>query len=148
MNLNKANKTFIPQVNLEDRKWWVVDASDLILGRMATRVADVLRGKDKPTYTPFMDMGDFIVIINAEKIKLTGLKEEQKIYYRHSGWMGGIKETSYAKMKETYPERIIMKAVKGMLPKNKLNDKILKKLKVYKGNEHNHEAQKPEKLEI
>ncbi len=148
MNLNKANKTFIPQVNLEDRKWWVVDASDLVLGRMATRVADILRGKDKAIYTPFMDTGDFVVVINAEKIKLTGSKEEQKMYYRHSGWMGGIKETSYAKMKATYPERIIMKAVKGMLPKNKLNDKILTKLKVYKGNEHNHEAQKPVKLEI
>ena len=148
MNLNKANKTFVPQVNLEDRKWWVVDATDLVLGRMATRVADILRGKDKAIYTPFMDTGDFVVVTNAEKIRLTGAKEEQKMYYRHSGYMGGIKETTYAKMKESHPERIIMKAVKGMLPKNKLNDKILKKLKVYKGNEHNHEAQKPEKLEI
>jgi large subunit ribosomal protein L13 len=148
MNLNKTNKTFVPQVNVEDRKWWIVDASDLVLGRMATRVADVLRGKNKPTYTPYFDMGDFVIVINAEKIKLTGSKEDQKMYYRHSGYMGGIKETTYSKMKETYPERIIINAVKGMLPKNKLNNKILKKLKVYKGSEHNHKAQKPEKLEI
>jgi len=118
----------------------------MVLGRLATKIASILRGKDKPTYTPFFDNGDFVIVVNVEKIKLTGNKEEQKVYYRHSGWMGGIKETSYKKMMETYPERILKAAVKGMLPKNKLNRKIIKKLKIYSGTDHKHEAQKPESL--
>lgn len=146
MKLNENNKTAIPKKEDQDKKWFLIDAEGKILGRLATRIASTLRGKDKPTYTPFFDNGDFVIVVNADKIKLSGNKEEQKVYYRHSGWMGGIKETSYQKMLETHPERIIKAAVKGMLPKNKLNRKILKKLKIYAGTEHKHEAQKPEKL--
>jgi large subunit ribosomal protein L13 len=148
MKLNNANKTFVPQKDKIERKWWLVDAEDMILGRMATEVAKILRGRHKPTFTPFFDTGDFVVIINAEKIKLTGAKESQKMYYRHSGYMGGIKEVQYERMLATHPERIIKHAIKGMLPKNKLNRKILKKLKIYAGSEHKHAAQKPEALKI
>lgn len=148
MKLNNANKTFVPQKDKIERKWWLVDAEDMILGRMATEVAKILRGRHKPTYTPFFDTGDFVVIINAEKIKVTGAKESQKMYYRHSGYMGGIKEIQYERMLATHPERIIKHAIKGMLPKNKLNRKILKKLKIYAGSEHKHAAQKPEALKI
>ena len=148
MKLNNANKTFVPQKDKIERKWWLVDAEDMILGRMATEVAKILRGRHKPTFTPFFDTGDFVVIINAEKIKLTGAKESQKMYYRHSGYMGGIKEIQYERMLATHPERIIKHAIKGMLPKNKLNRKILKKLKIYAGSEHKHAAQKPEALKI
>ena len=146
MKLNENNKTAIPKKDDQDKKWLLIDAEGLILGRLATRIAGVLRGKDKPTYTPFFDNGDFVVVVNADKIKLTGNKEEQKVYYRHSGWMGGIKETSYQKMLATHPERILKAAVKGMLPKNKLNRKILKKLKIYSGTDHKHKAQQPETL--
>ncbi len=148
MKLNKMNKSFVPQEDKIEKNWWLIDADGAILGRLATRVANILRGKDKPHYTPFFDTGDFVIIINSEKIKLSGSKEKQKKYYRHSGYMGGIKETLYEKMLSTHPERIIKSAVKGMLPKNKLNRKILKKLKVYQGSQHKHSAQKPEKLEI
>ncbi len=148
MKLNNANKTFVPQKDKIERKWWLVDAEDMILGRMATEIAKILRGRHKPTFTPFFDTGDFVVIINAKKIKVTGAKESQKMYYRHSGYMGGIKEVQYDRMLATYPERIIKYAVKGMLPKNKLNRKILKKLKIYAGSEHKHAAQKPEALKI
>jgi len=146
MKLNENNKTAIPKKDDQDKKWLLIDAEGMILGRLATRIAGVLRGKDKPTYTPFFDNGDFIIVVNADKIKLTGNKEEQKVYYRHSGWMGGIKETSYQKMLATHPERILKAAVKGMLPKNKLNRKILKKLKIYSGTDHKHKAQQPETL--
>jgi len=132
----------------DERKWWLVDAEGIILGRLATKVATVLRGKDKPAYTPFFDNGDFVVIINADKIKVTGNKEDQKIYYHHSGFMGGIKEVGYRRMMNTHPERIIRAAVRGMLPKNRLNRKILKKLKIYAGTDHKHKAQKPEVLSI
>lgn len=148
MKLSRANKTIVPKKESIERRWWVVDAENVVLGRLATRVADVLRGKNKPEYTPFFDTGDFVVVINAEKIKLTGKKDMQKVYYRHSGYLGGIKETSFQKMLTDHPDRIIMHAVKGMLPNNKLNRKILKKLKVYAGSEHNHSAQKPEPLEL
>lgn len=148
MNLNLKNKTFISKKSPDEKKWWLVDADGLVLGRLATRVASVLRGKDKPVYTPFFDNGDFVVIINADKIRMTGNKEDQKIYYRHSGFMGGIKETDYRRMMATHPERIIRAAVRGMLPKNRLNRKILKKLKIYTGTEHKHKAQKPEVLSI
>lgn len=148
MNLNRKNKTFIHKKSPEERKWWVVDADGQVLGRLATKIALVLRGKDKATYTPFFDNGDFVVIINAEKIKVTGNKEDQKKYYSHSDFMGGIKEIGYRRMLKNHPERIIKFAVKGMLPKNKLNKKILKKLKVYAGAEHDHKAQKPEVLSI
>ncbi len=146
MKLNENNKTAIPKKDDQDKKWLQIDAEGMILGRLATRIASILRGKDKPTYTPFFDNGDFVIVVNADKIKLSGNKEEQKVYYRHSGWMGGIKETSYRKMMADHPDRILKAAVKGMLPKNKLNRKILKKLKIYSGTEHNHKAQQPETL--
>ncbi len=150
MKLNKNNKTFLPQKSEIDnnKKWWLVDADGIVLGRLATKVSDILRGKDKPYYTPFFDTGDFVVIINADKVRLTGRKTEQKMYYRHSGYMGGLKETSFKRMLDTHPERIILKAVQGMLPKNKLNRKILKKLKIYAGPEHKHKAQNPQALSI
>jgi large subunit ribosomal protein L13 len=148
MKLNKSNKTFLPQKNEIQRKWWLVDAEGLVLGRLATRVATVLRGKNKAQYTPFFDTGDFVIVVNADKIKLTGNKESQKVYYRHSGYMGGLTEISYKRMVSDHPARIITHAVRGMLPKNKLNRKILKKLKVYAGSEHKHQAQKPEILKI
>ncbi len=148
MRLTNNNKTFLPQNGTDSRKWWLVDAEGVVLGRLATKIAEILRGKDKARYTPFFDTGDFVIVVNADKVKLTGNKEAQKVYYRHSGYMGGIKETSYIRMKATHPERIIMHAVRGMLPKNKLNRKILKKLKVYAGSEHKHKAQKPETLNL
>ncbi len=148
MKLNKNNKTFLPQKDEIEKKWWLIDANGLVLGRLATKVADILRGKDKPTYTPFFDTGDFVIVVNAGKVKLTGKKEKQKVYYRHSGYLGGLKETSFERMMAAHPERVIVHAVRGMLPKNKLNRKILKKLKVYAGSEHKHMAQKPESLKI
>jgi len=148
MSLNKKNKTIIVKNEAINRKWWLVDARDIVLGRLASRVANILRGKDKPSFAPFMDTGDFVVVINADKIKVTGNKEDQKVYYRHSGYMGGIKETSIEHMRQTHPDRIITLAVRGMLPKNRLNRKILKKLKVYAGTEHMHQAQKPEVLKF
>ena len=148
MNLNVKNRTSLPTASEIEHKWWVVDAQDLILGRLATKVANILRGRDKAIYTPFMDTGDFVVVINAEKVRVTGAKLDQKMYYRHSGYLGGIKEASLQDLLEKHPERVIQLAVKGMLPKNRLNRRILKKLKVYRGAEHQHQAQKPEKLEI
>jgi large subunit ribosomal protein L13 len=148
VKLNRNNKTFLPQKNEIQKKWWLVDADGVVLGRLATRVANVLRGKNLPHYTPFFDTGDFVIIVNADKIKITGNKDSQKVYYRHSGYMGGLKETSYKRMIATHPERIIAHAVKGMLPKNRLNRKILTKLKVYAGSEHQHQAQKPALLKI
>jgi large subunit ribosomal protein L13 len=130
------------------RNWFVVDAADLILGRAASQVAHVLRGKHKPTFTPHIDMGDFVIVVNAEQVKLTGRKLENKKYYRHTGYMGGIKETSAARMLELHPERVFESAVKGMLPKGPLGRQMLKKLKVYAGGKHPHEAQKPTPLEV
>lgn len=148
MKLNKSNKTFLPQKEAIEKKWWLINAEGMVLGRLATKVAEILRGKNKPIYTPFFDTGDFVIIINAEKVRLTGKKEEQKIYYRHSGYMGGLKEISYKKMMTEHPERVVSHAVKGMLPKNRLNRKILKKLKIYAGFKHKHSAQKPETLKV
>jgi large subunit ribosomal protein L13 len=130
------------------RKWHVVDADGQVLGRLATNVATVLKGKNKAMYTPSMDTGDFVIVINAEKVALTGNKEQQKVYYHHSGYPGGLKETPYERLRETHPERIIMHAVRGMLPHNRLGRAMLRKLHVYAGPEHPHEAQKPEPLEI
>ena len=130
------------------RNWHLVDAKDKTLGRLASRIAQILRGKNKVNFTPHMDMGDFIVVINAEKIVLTGNKENLKEYWRHTGYPGGQKVVSYKKMLEEKPDRVIVNAVKGMLPHNKLGRKLLKHLKVYNGSNHPHEAQKPEKLEI
>ena len=136
-------KTFSLKNTEVARDWVVFDASDKILGRFATKIADKLRGKDKPTFTPHVDGGDFVVVINAEKVKVTGNKAEQKKYYKHSLYPGGLKEKSYKEVLESTPERIIENAVKGMLPKNKLGKSIIKKLKVYSGSEHPHESQNP-----
>ena len=141
-------KTYTPKATEIERAWWVVDAEDKVLGRLASEVAQVLRGKHKPMYTPHLDTGDHVIVVNAEKIRLTGKKAQQKTYFRHSGYMGGDKHIPFEEMREKHPERVIELAVKGMLPKNNLGRLMLKKLKVYAGPEHPHEAQKPEKLEI
>ncbi len=131
-----------------DRKWYVVDAKDQVLGRMATRVAMYLRGKHKPVFTPNTDTGDFVIIVNANKVRVTGNKVEDKKYYSHSGYIGHIKETTYKERMENCPEEIIRDAVWGMLPKNRLGRQMIKKLKVYAGDKHDHAAQKPEVIDI
>ncbi len=131
-----------------DRKWYVVDAKDQVLGRMATRVAMYLRGKHKPVFTPNTDTGDFVIIVNADKVRVTGNKVEDKKYYSHSGYIGHIKETTYKERMENCPEEIIRDAVWGMLPKNRLGRQMIKKLKVYAGDKHDHAAQKPEVIDI
>ena len=136
-------KTFNLKSTEVVRDWVVFDASDKVLGRFATKIADKLRGKDKPTFTPHVDGGDFVVVINADKVKVTGNKAEQKKYYKHSLYPGGLKEKSYKELLESSPERIIENAVKGMLPKNKLGKSIFKKLKIYSGSNHPHESQNP-----
>jgi large subunit ribosomal protein L13 len=141
-------KTVFAKKNEVERKWHLIDAEGLILGRLATKIADVLRGKNKPIFTPNVDTGDFVVIINASKVRLTGKKLRQKMYYRHSGYPGGLKETSALEMLKKTPERMIMLAVRGMLPKNRLGRAQLKKLKVYAGSTHPHSAQTPESLTI
>ncbi|MBI5640663.1 MAG: 50S ribosomal protein L13 [Nitrospirae bacterium] len=130
-----------------NRKWYVVDAKDAVLGRLAVKVATVLRGKNKPVFTPNVDTGDFIIVINADKVRLTGNKVTDKVYYHHSGYVGGIKAETAKELFEKKPERIIEKAVWGMLPKNRLGRTMIKKLKVYKGSEHPHKAQSPEILQ-
>jgi len=130
------------------RNWYLVDAKDKTLGRLASGIAQILRGKNKVNFTPHMDMSDFIVVVNADKVVLTGNKENSKEYWRHTGYPGGQKTVSYKKMLEIYPDRVISNAVKGMLPHNKLGRKLLKHLKVYRGDNHPHEAQNPEKLTI
>ncbi len=131
-----------------DKGWLLVDASDKTLGRLSNKIAKILMGKNKPEYTPHNDVGDYVVVINAEKIKVTGNKNEQKMYYRHTGYPGGIKSQNFNDLVASYPDRIITSAVKGMLPKNKLSNSVIKKLKVYKGESHPHSAQNPLKLEI
>ena len=131
-----------------DIKWYVVDAKDLVLGRLAAKVAGVIRGKNKPSFTPNMDTGDFVIIVNADKVKMTGKRELQKTYFRHTGYPGGVKTLTYTQMMEKHPEKIIQNAVKGMLPKNRLGRQLIKKLKVYAGEEHPHQAQKPETLSV
>jgi large subunit ribosomal protein L13 len=130
------------------RKWYIVDASDFILGRLATRIATVLRGKHRPQYTPHADCGDHVIVINAEKIRVTGNKENDKVYYRHSGYAGGLKSITLEKQREKHPERIIEAAVKGMMPKGPLGRSMLKKLKVYAGGDHPHTAQQPEAMKL
>lgn len=142
------NKTYLPPQADLDRKWYIVDAADQRLGRLATEIAMVLRGKRKPIYTPHMDTGDFIIVINAEKIEVTGKKRSQKLYRRHSGRPGGMKVETFAKLQARVPERIIEQAVKGMLPKNSLGRQLFTKLKVYTGSVHPHQAQQPEVLTI
>ena len=141
-------KTFLPNIDVQRRVWRIVDADGLVLGRVAEKVANVLRGRDKPTYTPHLDAGDFVIVINAEKIRVTGNKETDKKYQSYSGYRGGLKRTPLADVRAKHPERLIMKAVKGMLPKNRLAAKLLTKLKVYKGSEHPHSAQNPEPLTL
>jgi large subunit ribosomal protein L13 len=131
-----------------ERKWYIVDAEDLILGRLSTEIARILRGKHRPQYTPHADCGDHVIVINAEKIKVTGRKEEQTTYYRHSQYPGGLKSITLEKQRERFPERIIELAVKGMMPKNSLGRSMLKKLKVYAGSDHPHTAQQPETLKL
>jgi large subunit ribosomal protein L13 len=130
-----------------DRQWYVVDAKDQVLGRLASRIAQVLRGKHKPTFTPFLDTGDHIIVVNAEKVVLTGKKEEQKLYFHHSGYPGGLKRKSAQSVRAKYPERLIEEAVRGMLPKNRLGRAQFRKLKVYAGPDHPHQAQQPRPLE-
>lgn len=130
------------------KKWYVVDAEGKTLGRIATIIASTLRGKGKPTYTPHMDMGDFVVVVNAEKIVLTGKKETQKMYYRHSNYPGGLKQRSVRQVRQTFPQRILESAVRGMLPRNSLGEKQLKKLKIYAGPTHPHLSQAPEPLDL
>jgi large subunit ribosomal protein L13 len=131
-----------------ERKWYVVDAEGQTLGRLATEIATVLRGKNKPQYTPHVDTGDFVVVVNAEKVVVTGRKAEQKVYRRHSGYPGGLKETSYEQMMERRPTEILRRAVKGMMPKNRLARQQLRKLKIYAGPEHPHAAQDPQPYEV
>lgn len=139
-------KTYMPNPTQVERKWYVVDAEGQTLGRLSSEIANVLRGKNKPIYTPHADCGDYVIVVNAEKIKVTGKKLDQKIYYHHSEYVGGMKETNLKTMLEKHPERVIEHAVKGMLPKGPLGRAMYKKLFVYAGPEHNHQAQQPESL--
>ncbi|WP_088893945.1 50S ribosomal protein L13 [Leptolyngbya ohadii] len=141
-------KTYLPTKDTLEQKWYVVDAADQRLGRLATEIAMILRGKNKPTYTPHMDTGDFVVVINAEKVEVTGKKRSQKLYRRHSGRPGGMKTETFDQLQNRLPERIIEHAVKGMLPKNALGRQLFTKLKVYAGDTHPHQAQQPEILNI
>ncbi len=131
-----------------DRKWHVIDAKDMVLGRLAAKAATVIRGKHKPIFTPNMDTGDFVIVVNADKVKLTGKREQMKTYFSHSMYPGGVKIRTFAELKEKRPEFIIQHAVKGMLPKNRLGRQLIKKLKVYAGADHPHAAQKPEALSL
>lgn len=140
--------TYFPKAGEIDRKWYVVDASGQVLGRLATFVAKVLTGKVKPVYTPHEDVGDFVVVVNAEKISVTGKKPSQKMYRHHTGYPGGLKSELFSDLQQRAPERIITEAVSGMLPKNKLRQVYLKKLKVYSGSDHPHQAQQPEALSV
>ena len=142
------NKTPLPSTDSIDRQWYLVDAADQTLGRLASEVASVLRGKNKPSYTPHLDTGDFVIVINADKIRLTGNKWTQKLYHRHTGYIGGLKTTSAKELMEKRPEELIRRAVKGMLPKNRLGSQLYTKLKVYAGGDHPHQAQTPEPLTV
>jgi large subunit ribosomal protein L13 len=141
-------KTYMPKASEIDRKWYLVDAEGMVLGRLATEIASILRGKNKAEYTPHMDMGDFVVVVNADKIVLTGKKEQQKLYRRHSGYPGGLREIPYERMMEKHPERVLENAVRGMLPKNTLGRAMFRKLKVYAGPNHKQQAQQPVKIEL
>ncbi len=143
-----SGKTFLPKVDSNTAKWWVVDLDGVTLGRTATKVADILHGKNKPIFTPHMDVGDHVVVINAEKVKVTGAKESSIKYYRYSGYPGGLREVALDKMRQKHPERIFQHAVRGMLPKTRLGRRMFKKLHVYAGTEHPHTAQQPEKLAL
>lgn len=131
-----------------ERKWYVVDASDMVVGRLASQIAAILRGKHKPTFTPNVDTGDYVIVVNADKVRLTGNKENQKMYKHYTGYVGGRRDISYQDMKEKHPERIVERAVKGMLPHNRLGRQMYRKLKVYAGPDHKHQAQMPEELKF
>lgn len=139
-------KTVVPNVDNIERKWYIIDAQDQILGRLASQVATLLRGKHKPDYTPHLDLGDHVVIVNADKIKVTGRKLSNKFYTRYTGFPGGLRTRSFEKLMHERPERVLFNAVKGMLPKNRLGRKMIKKLRVYAGPDHPHQAQQPEAL--
>src|SRR5438094_10097189 len=139
-------KTYLPKVVLNERKWHVVDANGAVLGRLAAQVANILRGKNKPVFTPHLDAGDFVVVINAEKVVVTGKKETDKLFMTYSGWKGGEKYTSVAQVRAKQPEKLISHAVRGMVPKNRLGRVLMTKLKVYKGAQHPHAAQQPQPL--
>ena len=138
--------TYMPSAASIERKWYVVDATDKTLGRLSSEVANVLRGKNKPIYTPFLDCGDYVIVINADKVKVTGKKLDQKIYFRHSEYIGGSRYTSLREAMEKKPVKVVEHAIRGMLPKGKLGDRMYTKLHVYEGAEHGHAAQKPEEL--
>ena len=140
--------TYMQKKEEVSRKWYVIDATDVVLGRLASKTAHILRGKHKPTYTPHIDCGDYVIIVNASKVALTGDKLDKKIYYNHSGYTGGLRERTARTMKEKYPVEMVERAVKNMLPKNRLGRDMYRQLFVYAGNEHKHEAQKPERLEV
>jgi large subunit ribosomal protein L13 len=144
----KQNKTYTPKPSDVEREWFVVDATDLPLGRLASEVAQILRGKHKPTYAPHVDVGDHVIVVNAEQVAVTSGKSQSKIYYQHSGFPGGIKAESFEELRERRPEAIVERAVRGMLPKTKLGRQMLRKLKVYVGEDHPHEAQQPQPLEF
>ncbi len=141
-------RTFSPTPADIQREWWVVDAQGQTLGRLASRIATILRGKHKPSFSPHMDMGDFVIVINSEKIHVTGRRLDQKIYYRHSGYPGGLRKLTLRQMLDKQPERVLELAVRGMLPKNRLGRQMFKKLRVYTGDTHPHEAQQPKELEL
>lgn len=141
-------RTFTPKPGDVERHWHVIDATDVVLGRLASHTAQLLRGKHKPVFAPHVDTGDFVIIVNADKVALTGNKREQKVAYRHSGFPGGLRATGYTKLLDENPQRVVEKAVRGMLPKNSLGRQMLRKLKVYAGPEHPHAAQKPQPFEI
>ena len=144
----KLQKTWSPTPSDVDREWYVVDAADVPLGRLSSEIAQLLRGKHKPTFAPHMDMGDYVIVVNAEKVAVTGTKETSKVYYRHSGFPGGIKAETVETMRERHPERLIENAVKGMLPKNKLGRATFSKLRVYAGAQHPHRAQDPKQFAL
>jgi large subunit ribosomal protein L13 len=142
------NKTFSPRVGDVQRAWWVIDAADMPLGRLATEVATLLRGKHKPIFAPHVDTGDFVIVVNASQVAVTSKKSQQKIYYRHSGYPGGLKEESFENLRERRPKAVVERAVRGMLPKNRLGRQLIRKLKVYPGADHPHEAQMPKPYEL
>ncbi|MEZ4520896.1 MAG: 50S ribosomal protein L13 [Thermomicrobiales bacterium] len=143
-----AVKTYVPKESEIERTWYVVDAEDAILGRLSTQVASILRGKHKPEFTPHLDAGDYVVVVNAEKVQVSGGKNRQKMYYRHSRYPGGLRSLSFDEMIDRHPERVIHTAVRGMVPKNALGKRMMRKLRVYAGPDHPHTGQQPTKLEI
>lgn len=142
------HKTFAPTPADIQREWWLVDAKNETLGRLASQIAKILRGKHKPSFTPNTDMGDYVVVLNCEKIRVTGRRLDQKLYFRHSGYSGGLRQTTLRDLLKTHPDRAIYEAVKGMLPKNRLGRQMLKKLKIYVGEQHPHEAQQPKPIKL